>query len=145
MKKITYSLKEIKKINLEFIELLKNYSIFLFFGEMGAGKTTLIKNIIKDLFDCGELINSPTYSYMNQYFCKKLNKNIYHFDLYRLKKISEIDELGLKEFLVDENAIIFIEWPELILNSEIFKNKKYCICELNYEKIRKRKIAIEIR
>jgi len=143
MKKIIYSLKEIDNVLFEIQNLIDKFSVFLFFGQMGSGKTTLIKKIMDKLLQIKDLVNSPTYSYMNKYFSKKFKKNIYHFDLYRLKNFSEIIELGLKEFLIDENSIIFIEWPEIILDEKLFDKNKICIIELNYKKINNREILIK--
>jgi tRNA threonylcarbamoyladenosine biosynthesis protein TsaE len=82
-----------------------------FYGQMGAGKTTLIKMICAQL---GVLENtsSPTFSIVNEYAG---NAIIYHFDLFRLNKPTELADIGFSEYL-ESNHYIFIEWPEIIEN-----------------------------
>jgi len=95
------------------LEQANGRKIFCFYGDLGAGKTTLIKEICKQLGveDSG---SSPTFSIVNEYAYhapasgKKL---IYHFDLYRLKSESEIFDIGYEEYLYSGNYC-FIEWPE---------------------------------
>ena len=100
-----------KKINIGDIILLK--------GEMGAGKTTIIKTIVKAL-GSDAYVTSPTFAIMNVYKAEEMA--IYHFDLYRLTKSMDLDTLGLDDYLYDEKAISLIEWPEAI-ESE-FKDAK---------------------
>ena len=94
-------------------QLLKfagHQKIFLFFGEMGSGKTTLIKALCKAL-EAKNLVSSPTYSIVNEY--KLANGLIYHFDFYRLKSQIEAYDIGFEEYL-DSKNYCFIEWPEKI-------------------------------
>lgn len=100
-----------KKINIGDIILLK--------GEMGAGKTTLTKTIVK-MLGSDDYVTSPTFAIMNVY--KANDMVIYHFDLYRLTKSIDIDTLGLDDYLYDSGAISLIEWPEAIENE--FKDAK---------------------
>lgn len=100
-----------KTIDLGEIVLLK--------GEMGAGKTTITKAIVKAL-GSDDYVTSPTFAIMNVYKAKEAC--IYHFDLYRLTKSMDIDSLGLDDYLYDEKAVSLIEWPEAI-ESE-FKDAK---------------------
>ena len=100
-----------KKINIGDIILLK--------GEMGAGKTTITKTIVKAL-GSDDYVTSPTFAIMNVY--KAPEMAIYHFDLYRLTKSMDIDTLGLDDYLYDGDAISLIEWPESIENE--FKDAK---------------------
>ncbi len=87
--------------------------IFAFYGEMGAGKTTFIKAICKELGVLHE-VTSPSFAIVNEYKTKN-NTIIYHFDLYRIEKLPELLDIGFEEYL-DSNAIIFIEWPEIAEN-----------------------------
>tara|TARA_B100000579_G_scaffold434931_1_gene457004 strand:- start:678 stop:1106 length:429 start_codon:yes stop_codon:yes gene_type:complete len=94
-------------------QLLKkcNLKIFLFYGEMGVGKTRLIKSLCKGL-DVLDVVSSPTFSIVNQY----LNKNndfIYHFDFYRTNNKEEIFDIGYEEYIYS-SSYCFIEWPEKI-------------------------------
>jgi len=78
-------------------------------GELGAGKTTFVKEVCAQL-GVQELVNSPTYAIVNHYLFEQ-NKTIYHFDLYRLE-YEELFDLGFEEYLVNGD-LIFIEWPEV--------------------------------
>jgi len=91
---------------------LTESKIILFYGEMGAGKTTLIKEICKQL-GVTDTMSSPTFSVVNEYHTSE-KKIIYHFDLYRIKNIEECFDLGMEEYLYSGNYC-FIEWPEIAL------------------------------
>ncbi|HKG06037.1 MAG TPA: tRNA (adenosine(37)-N6)-threonylcarbamoyltransferase complex ATPase subunit type 1 TsaE [Pedobacter sp.] len=84
--------------------------IFIFEGEMGAGKTTLIKALGKAL-GITETISSPTFSIVNEYLAG--TKTMYHFDFYRIKNLQEAYDIGYEEYFYSGN-ICFIEWPERI-------------------------------
>ena len=94
-------------------QVLKKYNlkIFLFYGEMGVGKTRFIKSVCKGL-NVLDVVSSPTFSIVNQY----LNKNndfIYHFDFYRTTNKEEIFDIGYEEYIYS-SSYCFIEWPEKI-------------------------------
>jgi len=110
MKQISYHLQDLPQVA---DWLLKNttHRIWLFDGEMGSGKTTLIKEIVKRL-GAGEQANSPTFSIVNAY--QGQHHIIYHFDLYRLKDYYEALDFGIEEYLDHPNAYVFIEWPDII-------------------------------
>ena len=84
--------------------------IFLFYGDMGAGKTTFIKSLCKCLM-VNETVTSPTFSIVNEYSGEK--SKVYHFDFYRLKNQTEALDLGYEEYFYSDNYC-FIEWPEKI-------------------------------
>jgi len=92
--------------------LMSNYRIFLLTGGLGAGKTTLVKSWMKSLAITDQ-VTSPTFSLINNYQSDLYD--IYHMDLYRLKSIEEVLELGFMEFVDNTSAHIIIEWPELVL------------------------------
>ena len=83
--------------------------IFTFTGDLGAGKTTLIKSFCESL-GVKEGTRSPSFAIVNEYDGD--DGKIYHFDLYRLKHTEELEEIGYTEYL-DSGAYCFIEWPEL--------------------------------
>ncbi|OFX75859.1 MAG: tRNA (adenosine(37)-N6)-threonylcarbamoyltransferase complex ATPase subunit type 1 TsaE [Bacteroidetes bacterium GWE2_29_8] len=89
----------------------KENRLFAFYGSMGAGKTTFIKSICKQL-GVNDYVNSPTFSLVNEYKDKN-NKSIFHFDFYRIKSIEEVINMGFFEY-IDSNSYCFIEWPEKI-------------------------------
>lgn len=106
---IASSLSDLPNIAQQIISHAGDARIFLFYGDMGAGKTTLIKAL------CGELgstdvITSPTFSIVNEYAGP--NK-IYHFDFYRLKNQSEALDIGCEEYFYS-GSYCFIEWPDKI-------------------------------
>ena len=109
MKK-TFKLSELTKIAHELIAAFTSKTI-CFYGDMGAGKTTLIKAIVKELGG-GDDVNSPTFSIVNEYHGEKGTLG-YHFDFYRLNDEFEALDLGFEEYL-DHGKWIFIEWPEKI-------------------------------
>lgn len=84
--------------------------IFIFYGDMGAGKTTLIKSICKVL-GVTDNISSPTFAIVNEYRAE--SNTIYHFDFYRLKTETEAMDMGFEEYLYSGNYCL-IEWPEKV-------------------------------
>ncbi|RCH55645.1 tRNA (adenosine(37)-N6)-threonylcarbamoyltransferase complex ATPase subunit type 1 TsaE [Mucilaginibacter hurinus] len=87
-----------------------NNKIFLFYGDMGAGKTTLIKELCAAL-GVAEAVTSPTFAIVNEYAGKV--DRIYHFDFYRLKQQSEALDMGYEDYFYS-GSYCFIEWPEKI-------------------------------
>ena len=110
--KIKYQLNQLKEISLKVTQNF-NHKIVLISGEMGAGKTTLIKQILIDL-NVIDNISSPTFSIINEYKTKTTDL-IYHMDLYRISRIEELEEIGFFEYLESGN-LCFIEWGEIIEN-----------------------------
>ncbi|WP_036384714.1 tRNA (adenosine(37)-N6)-threonylcarbamoyltransferase complex ATPase subunit type 1 TsaE [Muricauda sp. MAR_2010_75] len=110
MKK-TFQLNEIQQVAKSIIEAAPGKQL-CFYGEMGAGKTTLIKALVKELgaVDSG---NSPTFGLVNEYHDSQDNLLAYHFDFYRLEDEVEALDMGLEDYL-GSNAWVFMEWPEKI-------------------------------
>ena len=106
----TNSPDQLSTIASEIISYAANSRIFLFYGEMGAGKTTLIKALCECL-GTTENVTSPTFSIVNEYIGN--SHKIYHFDFYRLKNQSEALDMGYEEYFYSD-AYCFIEWPEKI-------------------------------
>ena len=104
-----YSYLDIHDFAKKIAPLLRHKLVFLE-GELGSGKTTLIKQICREL-GFKDQVSSPTFPLLNIY--KNNEKNIYHADLYRLKNIEEINELGFYE-IMENNNWFFVEWPELL-------------------------------
>jgi tRNA threonylcarbamoyladenosine biosynthesis protein TsaE len=106
----TYGLLEIPTLAGELLEKLQNApNIWLFRGEMGAGKTSLIKELGKQM-GIQHAVQSPTFSLVNSYETGE-GKPVYHFDLYRLKNTTEALDIGIEEYL-DSGYLCLIEWPE---------------------------------
>ncbi|WP_455170341.1 tRNA (adenosine(37)-N6)-threonylcarbamoyltransferase complex ATPase subunit type 1 TsaE [Aegicerativicinus sediminis] len=108
---LTYNIHEIQKIASTLVEKFSS-NVVLFYGEMGAGKTTLIKALVKELGSADD-VSSPTYSLVNEY--QGEDSLIFHFDLYRLKSVEEALDMGFEEYL-NPDDVIFIEWPEKVLH-----------------------------
>ena len=104
------SLAELPTAVKTLLDFADNEKIFLFYGQMGAGKTTFIKALCKGL-GVIEPVTSPTFSIVNEY--SGSNAKIYHFDFYRLKKQDEALDMGYEEYFYS-NQYCFIEWPEKI-------------------------------
>jgi len=104
----------------EFAKILKEGDIITLNGDLGTGKTFFVKAVCKEYNF--ENVNSPTFAIVYEY---SGDKKIYHFDFYRIKKIEELYDLGIEEYLNDEEAITFIEWADLM--KEVLPNKFYSV------------------
>ncbi len=107
------SLDEIANVCQELIPLLDKTPVVLLNGAMGAGKTTFVAELCRQL-GCTIAATSPTYALVNEYKTTT-GKIIYHFDLYRLKSLEEALDIGIEEYL-DSGNICLIEWPEIVLD-----------------------------
>ncbi len=106
----SYTLADLPVVAKEMLTSLQDAPrVWLFRGQMGAGKTTLSKELLKQL-DIDQNVQSPTFSLVNEYQTKS-GKTVYHFDLYRLKNIQEALAIGIEEYL-DSGNYCLIEWPE---------------------------------
>lgn len=105
------NLTELPSVAKELIKAFGPQKIIAFKGEMGAGKTTLIKAICEEL-GVQQTISSPTFSIVNEYL-SSTGKKIYHFDFYRINRISEAYDMGYEEYFFSD-AYCFVEWPEKI-------------------------------
>lgn len=101
---------ELKQAAEKLLAFAGTEKIFLFYGDMGAGKTTFIKSLCECL-GAKENVTSPTFSIVNEY--RGATNKIYHFDFYRLKKQDEALDIGYEEYFYSGNYC-FIEWPEKI-------------------------------
>jgi tRNA threonylcarbamoyladenosine biosynthesis protein TsaE len=106
--KTTYELDTINEVARLLLKTVKSKTI-LFHGDMGVGKTTLIKALVFELG--GGQVSSPTFSIVNEYEIK--NGLVYHFDFYRINDINEVYDIGIEDYL-DSKQWVFIEWPEKI-------------------------------
>jgi len=110
MNKITISsLQELDNAAARFLELAGGNTVIAFSGELGAGKTTFIQAICRNLGIEVE-VNSPTFSLVNEYFTPEGN-SIFHFDLYRIETPEELFDMGYEEYFYS-GSLCLIEWPE---------------------------------
>lgn len=96
----------------EFIQAMHGRTVFAFFGKMGAGKTTFVKALCEAL-GVTDVVNSPTFSIVNEYHSDTTGEPIYHFDFYRIKKLEEAYDMGAEDYFYSGHLCL-IEWPELI-------------------------------
>ncbi|OUS02971.1 tRNA (adenosine(37)-N6)-threonylcarbamoyltransferase complex ATPase subunit type 1 TsaE [Flavobacteriales bacterium 33_180_T64] len=104
---ITYQIEDIASVARQILERVSSKTL-LFYGDMGVGKTTLIKSLVKAIGSHDD-VSSPTFSIVNEYATKAAS--IYHFDLYRIQDEEEALNFGFEDYLYTSNWV-FIEWPE---------------------------------
>ena len=125
--KIDYNISDIKKISNTILSKIKTPRTILFYGEMGVGKTTLIKELVFQL-GVTESTSSPTFSIVNEYLGK--NSKVFHFDFYRIENEEEVYDIGIEEYFY-QDCWCLLEWPEKIntllpedaVSIKILKNK----------------------
>lgn len=102
----------VKKI---LLSLLMEHKIFLLYGQLGVGKSTLVRALAREL-GIKEGITSPTFGYVNRYACGDSYRDytLNHFDLYRLHSLSEFVDAGFDDIIHEQNQLSCIEWPEPI-------------------------------
>lgn len=114
MDKIVIStLDEIDIAAKRFVELMGDETVYAFYGEMGAGKTTFINALTRALGVEEDVTNSPSFSIINEYRSDTTAELIYHFDLYRLESVDEAFDIGVEDYF-DSGALCLLEWPERI-------------------------------
>ena len=144
MNKLSNQILDLRELDKLATNLCKDISvgdIYLFQGELGAGKTTFIRLLINNLYVLNNLpkpssITSPTFPILITYQLNSLQ--IYHYDLYRVKNLKELEELDFFENL--NKNITFVEWPEMLISLPL--NKKHCLINLDLNTETKRKINI---
>ncbi|MDH5413405.1 MAG: tRNA (adenosine(37)-N6)-threonylcarbamoyltransferase complex ATPase subunit type 1 TsaE [Flavobacteriaceae bacterium] len=109
---INFTLSELPEIANKIIQDVP-HKVLLFYGKMGVGKTTLIKEIVKQL-KVEDLVSSPTFSLVNEYHTNE-GETIYHFDFYRIEKEEEALDIGIDDYFYN-NEWCLVEWPEKVKN-----------------------------
>lgn len=112
-------------------KISKPGDIYCLEGELGVGKTVIAKGIGK-FFNVEEEITSPTFTILKSYDTNDKDiKKIHHFDLYRIKNIDELLNIGFEEYIYDNNSIVIIEWPEIAYELMPKTIKRILISKLN--------------
>ena len=106
-----HSVEGLAEVSDYLISLRDEADVIAFYGPMGAGKTTLIKDLCHRMGVTDE-VNSPTFAIVNEYVTVE-GESVYHFDFYRIKKLEEAYDIGYENYFYSGNLCL-IEWPELI-------------------------------
>lgn len=133
---IISSLDKIADAAQEFVSQIGEKRVFAFYGGMGAGKTTFIKAVC-DQLGVNDAVTSPTFAIVNEYNSQM--GPIYHFDFYRIKRASEVLDIGFDDYIYSGNLCL-MEWPELI---EVFLPEETTIVKIMEIENGMRKIIIE--
>ena len=108
-----HSLAELPEAARQFVALMGDETVYAFYGEMGAGKTTFINALSRRLGVEEDMANSPSFSIINEYRSDTTAELIYHFDLYRLESLEEAMDIGVEDYF-DSGVLCLLEWPERI-------------------------------
>ena len=138
-KRIVAGIDELDVVVDSLLSLLKICSVFTFSGSLGAGKTTLVRALLKKLGVEG-VITSPTFTYLNRYKNRQ-GQTFYHFDCYRLENTDDFTSAGFDEYLYEDNSWSFIEWPEVVMP---LLKKKVCHVSIEHAGPDKREFLISV-
>ena len=120
------SVEQLSEVSDYLLTMRNEADIIAFYGAMGAGKTTLIKNLCHRMGVTDE-VNSPTFAIVNEYVTED-GESVYHFDFYRIKTIEEAYDIGFENYF-DSGNLCLIEWPEMI---EPLMPEKYIRVEIRH-------------
>ena len=118
------SVEQLSEVSDYLLSMRGEADVIAFYGAMGAGKTTLIKNLCHRMGVTDE-VNSPTFAIVNEYVTEE-GESVYHFDFYRIKKLEEAYDIGYENYFFSGNLCL-IEWPEMI---ELLLPEKYVRVEI---------------
>ena len=107
------TLEDLEMAAYKFMTEMDDFTVFAFYGQMGAGKTTFINELCRQLGVETDVTNSPSFAIINEYRSDTTAELIYHFDCYRLENEQEAVDIGAEDYF-DSGAVCLIEWPERI-------------------------------
>jgi len=136
---ISYGKDDLSSVAATIAEQADTCDIFTFTGSLGAGKTTLIGQILAQL-GVKQAVTSPTFTYMQVYQAAD-GKTVYHFDLYRIDSLDGFIGAGFDEYLHHPNSLVFIEWPEIVMP---LITRKACHVNLEYADEQSRLLRYEV-
>lgn len=116
MKTVDIEIKNLESLDEaahKFMAQMGDYTVYAFYGQMGAGKTTFINSLCRALGVESDPTNSPSFAIINEYRSDTTAELIYHFDCYRLENEREAEDLGAEDYF-DSGSLCLIEWPERI-------------------------------
>jgi len=139
--KIVYSLEQMPHVVRTMAKIIRDQGVRIITlqGPLGAGKTTFVRMLMQE-FGVQGGVQSPTFSYMNIYNLPG-GKKVYHFDVYRMKTIDEFVQAGFEEFIQDEDALVCIEWPEIV---QSLLHEKICQLILDYAQENQRSMIYKV-
>lgn len=105
------NIEELSKVSELLLDWREKSNIIAFYGAMGAGKTTLVKNLCQKL-GVNDEVNSPTFALVNEYQTENFD-SVFHFDFYRIKSMEEVFDIGYEDYFYG-GSLCLLEWPELI-------------------------------
>ena len=108
-----HNLNELPQAARHFMSLMGDYTVYAFYGAMGAGKTTFINALCRELGVESDMTGSPSFAIINEYRSDTTAELIYHFDCYRLENEQEAIDIDAEDYF-DSGALCLIEWPERI-------------------------------
>lgn len=133
-----YNLEEVDRVAAYIVKLMGKYKFFLLTGSLGAGKTTLVKSILRQV-GVNTTIASPTFAYVISYK-NLMRQNFHHFDLYRLHDLKSFVDMGFADLTSEPNSFYFIEWPEII--DTILPKELVCRINIDYVDEQKRNLSL---
>lgn len=139
---IVSKIEDLEQVAQVVTEYFGEFEVYALEGEMGSGKTAFMRALGK-LLNVKEEVNSPTYNLVNEYSIDNSIMRIFHFDLFRLKSIEELTDIGFEEYLYAPDVYVFAEWWQMA--ESIIQQTDYILVRFEKTEDTTRKITIEER